>query len=83
MVQTLKNCANLVTVAGDYYLYGETQSFLSMTAILIMIIGAVFASANDIEFSLLGYFWMGINCLCTACKFINCSALSDDHCQNF
>ena len=36
MVQTLKNVANLVTVAGDWYFFGETVSVLSITAIFIM-----------------------------------------------
>ena len=66
MVQTLKNVANLVTVAGDWYFFGETVSTLSITAIFIMCIGAAFASANDLEFNLIGYFWMFVNCMCTA-----------------
>ena len=66
MVQTLKNVANLVTVAGDWYFFGETVSVLSITAIFIMCVGAAFASANDLEFNLIGYFWMFVNCICTA-----------------
>ena len=66
MVQTLKNVANLFTVAGDWYFFGEIVSTLSLSAIFIMCIGAAFASANDLEFSWIGYFWMLVNCLCTA-----------------
>lgn len=32
-----------------------------------MLLGAVFAARNDLEFDLHGYIWMGSNCLATAC----------------
>ena len=31
-----------------------------------MVVGAVLAASNDITFSFLGYFWMLMNCCCTA-----------------
>ena len=111
MVQTLKNVANLVTVTGDYYIFGEVVTPLSLTAILVMVIGkclqsprivvvcrqtqhlystwnkhvafgyigAIFASANDLEFNFLGYFWMTVNCIRTACELID--VLTHEHLQ--
>ena len=66
MVQTFKNMTNLVTVAGDWFLFNEHVSALSLLAILIMTVGAVFAGLNDIEFHWMGYFWMLTNCVMTA-----------------
>lgn len=66
MVQTFKNLTNIVTVFGDWYFFGEIITPLSIIAIFIMTIGAVFAGLNDLQFSVVGYFWMAINCLSTA-----------------
>ncbi len=35
-------------------------------SIAVMTIGAYFASVNDIEFNVMGYLWMSINCFFTA-----------------
>lgn len=37
-----------------------------MISVLVMIVGAVMAGANDLEFSAVGYFWMVMNCVFTA-----------------
>ena len=66
MVQTFKNLTNLVTVAGDWLIFNEQVSVLSLLAILIMTVGAVFAGLNDIDFQWIGYFWMITNCVMTA-----------------
>ena len=66
MAQTFKNLANIFTVFGDWYFFGETVGILSIVAVFIMTIGAVFAGINDLEFNALGYFWMVVNCCCTA-----------------
>jgi GDP-mannose transporter len=41
-------------------------SYLTVASIVLMTIGAILAGANDLEFHALGYFWMILNCLCTA-----------------
>ena len=66
MVQTFKNLTNIITVFGDWYFFGETVTPLSIISIFIMTIGAVFAGVNDLQFSIVGYFWMTMNCLSTA-----------------
>jgi hypothetical protein len=68
MVQTFKNLTNILNVFGDWYFFGELASPLSVVAIFLMTIGAVFAGINDLQFNLVGYFWMIMNCICTACK---------------
>ena len=31
-----------------------------------MTLGAILAAANDLEFNAVGYFWLVLNCMCTA-----------------
>lgn len=66
MVTVFKNLTNLITVSGDVYFFGETVSYLTIASVVLMTLGAVLAGANDLEFHALGYFWMVLNCLCTA-----------------
>ena len=65
-VTIFKNITNLATVAGDWYFFGENINFLTVIAVLVMTFGAAMAGANDLEFNYLGYFWMLVNCACTA-----------------
>ena len=48
------------------YFFGETVTVFTVLSVLVMTLGAVMAGANDLEFNLVGYFFMAINCLCTA-----------------
>lgn len=66
MVTVFKNLTNLITVSGDVYFFGESVSYLTIASVVLMTLGAVLAGANDLEFHALGYFWMVLNCLCTA-----------------
>jgi len=66
MVTITKNLANIITVLGEYYLFGEPLSFLTLLSVAIMVIGAVLAGANDLEFNFYGYVWMAINCVFTS-----------------
>jgi len=66
MVTIFKNLGNLITVTGDYFLFGQTVTWMTIGAVLVMTLGAVMSAANDIEFSATGYFWMTVNCICTA-----------------
>jgi len=66
MFTVFKNLTNIITVTGDWYLFNEPVSWLTVVSIATMTIGAVMAGANDLEFSLVGYFWMAINCGFTA-----------------
>ncbi len=45
----------------------HSPTWFTTFSILIMTIGAIMAGANDLEFSLVGYMWMIVNCILTAC----------------
>jgi GDP-mannose transporter len=66
MVTVCKNLTNVVTIAGDALFFGEKVSFLTILSIFVMVLGAVLAGANDLEFSALGYMFMGMNCVFTS-----------------
>jgi len=66
MVTVFKNLSNLVTVFGDWYLFGEGVSWLTILAIVVMTIGAILSAMNDLEFNLYGYFWICMNCIFTS-----------------
>ena len=66
MVTITKNLANIITVFGEYYLFGEPLSYLTLLSVFIMVVGAVLAGANDLEFNFYGYVWMAINCVFTS-----------------
>eukprot|EP01035_Chromulina_nebulosa_P025097 gene25097-32730_t len=66
MVTIFKNLSNLVTVFGDWYLFGEKVSWVCIIAILVMTVGAILSAANDLEFNLYGYFWICLNCIFTS-----------------
>ena len=66
MVTIFKNMSNMVTVTGDYYLFSQPVSWLTVASVLVMVLGAVMSAFNDMEFNAYGYFWMIMNCLCTA-----------------
>jgi serine/threonine protein kinase len=55
MVTIFKNLTNIVTVFGDYYLFGEETSNLVVISVLVMTIGAIMSGVNDLEFSYLGF----------------------------
>jgi len=46
--------------------YQYRASWLTIASILTMTLGAVLAGANDLEFNLVGYIWVAVNCLFTA-----------------
>jgi GDP-mannose transporter len=66
MINIMKNLTNVITIFGDWTIYGERPSWFTFFTILLMTVGAVMAGVNDLEFSWIGYFWMIVNCACTA-----------------
>ena len=66
MVTIFKNITNIVVTFGDYYFFGSHVEGLVMAAFGIMLAGALFAAKNDVSISLIGLFWMAMNCLTTA-----------------
>ena len=66
MVTIFKNCTNLITIFGEWWLFGEPLTILTILSLVIMVAGAVLAGHEDLQFSFIGYFWMVLNCLFTA-----------------
>ena len=66
MVTITKNLANIITVLGEFVIFGEPLSYLTLVSVAIMVVGAVLAGANDLEYNAYGYLWMAINCLFTS-----------------
>jgi len=66
MVTVFKNLTNIFIVAGDWYYHGEKVTCLIIISFGVMLVGAIMAAWTDIEFNILGYFWMAANCLSTA-----------------
>lgn len=66
MVTITKNLSNLLTVAGECIFFGESISALVIISVLVMAVGSIMAGLNDLEFSVIGYFWMAVNCVFTS-----------------
>jgi GDP-mannose transporter len=66
LVTIFKNLTNIIILAGDWYFFGQTASRGIVLSLLLVLMGAVAAGIEDISFSLIGYFWMALNCLATA-----------------
>ena len=66
MVTVFKNITNVMTTAGDYFLFGNKPEMLVGAAFGVMLLGAVAAAWNDISVTTTGLFWMLANCVCTS-----------------
>ena len=66
MVTIFKNLTNVVILFGEWIFQGTKVTGIVLASCLIMVVGAALAASNDITFSFLGYFWMIMNCCCTA-----------------
>ena len=63
MVTIFKNTNNIFIAVGDGLIYGNFPSRGVMYALLLMLLAAVMAAANDLEFTSRGYAWTLGNCL--------------------
>ena len=66
VVTIFKNVTNIITMAGAWFLFGESASPGIMASLGLCVLGAFLAGAADVEPSVQGYFWMACNCLATA-----------------
>lgn len=69
MVTVFKNVTNILTTAGDYVCFGARPEGLVYVAFGVMLSGAVAAAWNDVEITLVGLFWMAMNCVAT-CGYV-------------
>lgn len=69
IVVVFKNVTNIAIVFGEWKLFNEPGSKLVVASLCVMLMGAIMASKSDVESgnsSMIGYFWMLMNCSCTA-----------------
>ncbi|KAL6744925.1 hypothetical protein V8C86DRAFT_3125725 [Haematococcus lacustris] len=66
MFTVLKNLSNLMTIGGDYLLYGNTYPWQVWSCLGLMVLSALFGGWTDLTFSVRGYAWQLVNCLFTA-----------------
>ena len=66
MVTVFKNITNIIIAGGDFYFFNTPVEFLVKAAFGIMFAGAAFAAKNDATVTLVGLFWMMMNCCMTA-----------------
>ncbi|XP_042480119.1 GDP-mannose transporter GONST2-like isoform X2 [Macadamia integrifolia] len=66
MVTILKNVTNILTAAGELYIFQKRQNQKVWTAMFLMIISAVSGGITDISFDAVGYAWQIMNCIFTA-----------------
>ena len=63
MVTVFKNIANIFIAAGDYVFFGKPSSPLTQLAFGVMLGGAMLASSKDAHATVVGVFWMFMNCV--------------------
>lgn len=72
IVTVFKNVTNIIIVFGEWNLFGEKVGGLVIASLVVMLFGAVLCSWSDMgshssaSSSLVGYFWMMLNCASTA-----------------
>ena len=55
-----KNAANIFTAMGDWYFFGSTLSVGIIASIGLMLVGSLMAGFTDLQFSVVGYTWAGL-----------------------
>ena len=66
MVTLLKNLTNLLSILGDLLVFGKRYSFGVWASLALMTLSAAVGAVTDLQFDLVGYLWMAINCILTA-----------------
>ena len=66
MVTVLKNLTNLLTICGEYLVFGRTYGVGVWSCLALMTLSAVSGAATDLSFSFTGYTWQILNCVSAA-----------------
>lgn len=66
MVTIMKNLSNLITITGDYFIYGRTYNRYVWFALGLITVSACTGGATDLDFTWTGYLAQLANCLFTA-----------------
>ncbi|KAF0683067.1 Aste57867_24847 [Aphanomyces stellatus] len=71
IVTVFKNVAIILTVIGEWRFFGEGVGLIVLASLGVMLLGAILTSYSEVggkptPSTLMGYFWMFMNCICTA-----------------
>ena len=66
MVTLLKCCAVVVTALGDRFFFKQEVSPMTWVSLMMIVAGSAIGYVSDLEFSWIGYFWMGLSILFSA-----------------
>ena len=65
VISLFKNLSVALITAYEWAMYSQPISCGILIAVLCMMVGSFVAAAGDLQFSVFGYSWLGINVLCT------------------
>lgn len=66
MVTIMKNMTNLLTISGDYFMYGRTYNLYVWLSLSLIMGSALVGASTDLAFSWWGYTAQILNCIFTA-----------------
>ena len=66
MVTVLKNLTNLLTICGEYVVFGRMYGIGVWSCLALMTLSAISGAYTDLSFTRSGYLWQIGNCLFTA-----------------
>lgn len=66
MVTIMKSLTNLLTISGDYFLYGRTYNVYVWLSLLVITASAIVGAKTDVDFRWLAYAAQLSNCAFTA-----------------
>lgn len=66
MVTIMKNLTNVITISGDYFLYGRTYNLYVWLSLLLISGSAIVGAKTDLDFTAWGYAAQIANCVFTA-----------------
>eukprot|EP00884_Botryococcus_braunii_P004078 jgi/Botrbrau1/13671/Bobra.0378s0005.1 len=77
MYSVFRRTTTLLTVVGEWLMFGKVPTPAAVVAILIMLTGATIAGATDLSFSLPGYIFVTICVVSTAAYLLLIRSLKD------
>ena len=66
MVTIMKNLTNLITISGDYFMYGRTYNAYVWLSLALITGSALVGAKTDLDFTWWGYTAQLLNCVFTA-----------------
>lgn len=76
MYTTLRRTTGAFTMATEFLVFGKAQEKDVIFAVMLMVLGAVIAGMNDMEFNLYGYFMVVLNNVATSVYLIMIGRIS-------